>query len=413
MSAGSAGKGSVVSDELFAELRQHMEAQVREGGVGGVAWAVSQVGTEGDGPTSSSGAAGWLDPEHRRRPLPEDAVFRIASVTKPVVAVAALQLVEEGLIGLDDPVDPVLHELADRQVLVDPTGPLDQSTVPAERPLSLRDLLTFRCGLGMDFDLDVPQPLLERLWELGIGPGPTPPTCPPDEFMVRLGHLPLLDQPGTRWRYHTGADIAGVLVERLRGEPLDVVLARHVLGPAGMVDTGFQARPDQMGRFGSCRMFDDAGVLGTWDEPEGRWSVAPAFRSGAAGLVSTTADLVAFGQLLLQGGVGEHGPVLGRELVEEMTTDQLTEEQRAVARIDGEGVGLGWGLGLGVRHRAGAGGWPPAGSYGWDGGLGSRWLVDPAQGLCAVVLTTDAFSSPAGTKVLDDFVVGIGRALGA
>jgi CubicO group peptidase (beta-lactamase class C family) len=396
-----------VSHDDVGELHDRMAGHVHDGGVGGLVWAVSVAGRV------ASGAAGWLDPGpgvgpgDRQRPMPADAVFRLSSVTKPIAAVAALQLVDAGLIGLDDPVDEVLPELADRQVLVDPTGPLDQATVPAERPLTLRDLLSFRCGLGMDFDFSVPQPHLDRLWELGIGPGPMAPACSPDELLAQLGALPLVDQPGTRWRYHTGSDIAGVLVERVRGETVDVVLARDVLEPAGMVDTGFWARPDQLDRFGACRSVDGDGSLVTWDEPDGRWAAPPSFRSGAAGLLSTPADLLAFGRVLLSGGEGPHGRVLSAALVAEMTRDQLTEQQRSVARIDGEGAGLGWGLGVGVRSEAAPGGWPPAGSYGWDGGLGSRWLVDPDRDLCAVVLCTDAYDSPASSALLDDFVAGL------
>jgi len=339
--------------------------------------------------------------------MPVDGLFRIASVSKPIVAVAALQLVEAGLAVLDEPVDDVLPELADRRVLTDAQGPLDQPTVPAERPLALRDLLTFRCGLGMHFDVSVPQPLLDQMWEWGIGPGPTPPACGPDEFMARLGRLPLADQPGTRWRYHTGSDIVSVLIERARGETLDVVLARDVFAPLGMADTGFWVRSDQLGRFGAWRMTGDDGEPAIWDGPEGRWSAPPPFRSGAAGLVSTTADLVAFGRMLLSGGAGPRGRLLDGALVGELTTDQLTDEQRSVARIDDAGAALGWGLGLAVRRDAGPAGWPTVGSYGWDGGLGSRWLVDPNDDLCAVVLSTDALTSPATPAVFTEFVDGI------
>ncbi|MGF1598612.1 MAG: serine hydrolase domain-containing protein [Acidimicrobiales bacterium] len=390
--------------EPFDHLEDLMATHVDAGGVGGIAWAI------GLGDRVVSGSAGWLDPDRRQRPMPADGLFRIASVSKPVVAVAALQLVEAGLAGLDEPVDGVLPELADRRVLADAAGPLDQRTVPAERPLTLRDLLTFRCGLGMDFDFDTPQPVLERLWEWGIGPGPTPPACDPDEFMARLGQLPLADQPGTRWRYHTGSDIVSVYIERLRGETLDVVLERDVFAPLGMDDTGFWVRPDQLGRFGACRMVDDDGDLTVWDEPDGRWSSPPSFRSGAAGLVSTTADLLAFGRMLLAGGEGPSGPVLAPGLVEELTTDQLTDEQRSAAGIDEGGVALGWGFGVGVRHHTGPAGWPGGGSYGWDGGLGSRWLVDPSDDLCAVVLSTDAFTSPEPPPLMSAFVDGIAAA---
>lgn len=391
----------------LGEVHERMAWHAREGGVGGLAWAVSIGGDV------ESGAAGWLDPDRATRPMPTDGIFRIASVSKPIVAVAALQLVDAGLIGLDDPVDDVLVELADRRVLVDADGPLDQPTVAAERPLTLRDLLSFRCGFGMDVDDEVRQPLLDRLWEWGIGPGPTPPACSPDEFMVRLGRLPLADQPGTRWRYHTGSDIVSVLIERVRGETLDQVVERDVFAPLGMTDTGFVLRPDQLERVGACRMVDDDGELGAWDEPDGRWSTPPSFRSGAAGLVSTTADLIAVGQMLLRGGEGPNDRLLSPELVEEMTTDQLTDDQRRVARIDSESAALGWGLGVAVRREPSSGAWPPVGSYGWDGGLGSRWLVDPTNDLCAVVLSTDAFSSPAAPAVMADFVDAVAAALSA
>lgn len=400
--------GAGTGDGEFGGVHEMLATHVSDRGVGGLAWAVSF------GDRVESGAAGWLDPDRRERPVPVDGVFRIASVSKPMVAVAALQLVAEGLVGLDEPVDEVLPELADREVLVEADGPLDQATVAADRPLSLRDLLTFRCGLGVDFGVDGPQPLVERLWELGIGPGPTAPDLPPDEYLGLLGALPLADQPGTRWRYHTGSDIVSVFVERVRGATLDVVMERDLFEPLAMTDTGFWVRPEQKARFGACRMEGETGGPGgpgdlvVWDKPSGRWSAPPRFRSGATGLVSTTADLVAFGRMLLRGGVGPRGPVLSGDLVAEMTSDQLTDQQRRAARID-ESDALGWGLGVGVVSSTS--GWPPAGAYRWDGGLGSRWLVDPTSDLCAVLLCTDGFVGGVLPAVMDDFVEAIAAAL--
>lgn len=390
---------------MFDDVSDRLAAHVNDQGVGGLAWAVS-VDDEVE-----SGALGWSDPPRQEHPMPADGLFRIASVSKPIVAVAALQLVDEGLVGLDEPVDDVLPELADRRVLVDGDGPVDQATVPADRPLTLRDLLTFRCGLGYDFGVDGPQPLVERLWELGVGPGPTAPQCSPDDFMARLADLPIADQPGARWRYHVGSDIVSVLVERVRGATLDVVLARDLFEPMGMDDTGFWVRPEQLDRFGASRTEDESGAMAVWDEPDGRWASPPQFRSGATGMVSSVADLVTFGRMLLNGGVGPTGQVLSADLVAEMTTDQLTDEQRRAARIDDRGDALGWGLGAAVRRRAATSGWPPVGSFSWDGGLGSRWIIDHDRHLCAVLLCTDGFTGGGPPAVMDEFVRAIADTL--
>src|SRR5205085_1302318 len=171
----------------------------------------------------------------------------------------------------DDPVDELLPELADRRVLVDGRGPIDGETVAAQRPITLLDLLTFRLGLGMDFEAPWPQPLLEAMDELGIGTAPPDPQTPPepDEWMKRLSTLPLLYQPGARWLYHTGADVLGVLVARAAGKPLEDVLRERVFDPLDMRDTTFATR--QLDRFGSCYGTDAAtGAPLLIDAPDGQ-----------------------------------------------------------------------------------------------------------------------------------------------
>jgi CubicO group peptidase (beta-lactamase class C family) len=381
-------------------LRDVVAGHVDRGAVGGVAWLAAHGGQVEVG-VAGTLARGGSDPVRR------DSVFRISSTTKPITAVGALVLVEEGRLRLDDPVDDLLPELADRRVLVDRTGPIDGPTVPAQRPISVRDVLTFRLGLGMDFAAPWPQPLLVEMGRLELGDGPPAPQVPPepDEWLRRLATLPLLAQPGERWLYNTGADVLGVLIARAAGQPLDAFLGERVFAPLGMVGTGFSVADPA--RLGWCYVTDpETGAPVVYDEPGGQWSSPPAFPSGAAGLVSTVDDLHALGRTLLAGGRTPEGRLLSRVAVEAMTTDQL--DGAGGPSPDGSS---GWGLGVGVlRRRTGIG--PAAGSFGWAGGLGSSWSVDPAEGVVGTILTTDAFPGPSPEPaVIRDFWTGVYGAL--
>jgi CubicO group peptidase (beta-lactamase class C family) len=377
-------------------LGEVMAGHVEQDGVGGVAWLAAS------GNDVEVGVAGSLtggEPEPVRR----DSIFRIASMTKPIVAVGALLLVEECKLRLEDPVDTLLPELADRRVLVAGRGAIDGDTVPARRPITVHDVLTFRLGLGMDFEAPWPQPLLEAGSELGLGSGPPEPQVPPapDEWMRRLSTLPLLYQPGERWLYHTGSDVLGVLIARAAGQPLEEFLRTRVFEPLGMVDTGFSTV--HVDRLGSCYATDpDTGERSVYDPPTGQWAAPPAFPSGGDGLVSTLDDMHAFGRMLLAGGrLPDGSRLLSRASVDAMTTDHIGAERGAAGPSpDGS---QGWGFGVGVQVcRTGLG--PTVGSYGWAGGLGSSWSNDPNKDLVGVVLTTDmfvtAFPPPA---VIQDF----------
>jgi CubicO group peptidase (beta-lactamase class C family) len=372
-------------------LAEVMGRHVDRDDVGGVAWLVAR------GDDVDVGVAGSLT-RGQDAPVRRDSIFRIASMTKPVVAVGALLLLEECTLRLDDPVDDMLPELAERRVLVDPRGPIDGETVAAVRPITVRDVLTFRLGLGMDFEAPWPQPVLEAMNELGLGSGPPEPQVPPgpDEWMRQLSTLPLLYQPGERWLYNTGSDVLGVLVARAAGQPLDVFLRERVLVPLGMVDTGF-ATPHP-GRLGTCYATDPAtGERMVYDPPDGQWTTPPAFPSGGGGMVSTLDDFHAFGRMLLSGG----SKLLSRAAVEAMTTDHIGVDLGASGPSPDRSQG--WGFGVGVQVRA-TGLAPGIGSYGWAGGLGSSWANDPKEDLVGVVLTTDAFSSPnPAPAVIRDF----------
>jgi CubicO group peptidase (beta-lactamase class C family) len=353
--------------------------------VGGVAWLAACGGEV------LVGTAGSLT-RGEPAPVERDTLFRIASMTKPIAAVAALVLVEEHLLRFDDPVDDLLPELADRRVLLDAQGAIDGPTEPAARPITVHDVLTFRTGLGMDFAAPFPQPLLRAMDELGIATAPPNPQLPPepDEWMRRLGTLPLLHQPGARWLYHHSADVLGVLIARAAGQPFEVVLRERVLEPLGMADTAFAAA--DVARLGSSYQRDPAtGAPIVFDPPAGQWATMPAFPSGGGGLVSTIDDFHAFGRMLLAGGRLPDGEqLISRAAVEAMTTDQLGVATGAPGLApDGS---QGWGFGVAVQlRRTGLG--PTVGTYGWTGGLGSSWADDPNHDVVGVILTTDAFAS--------------------
>jgi CubicO group peptidase (beta-lactamase class C family) len=317
-------------------------------------------------------------------PVTRDSLFRIASTTKPITAAATLAVVEEGLIGLEEPVERLLPELADRRVLIAPDGPLDQ-TVRATRSITTRDLLTFTFGFGMAMEMFMspePWPIVQADAALGLASiNPPDPSVQPDSdaWIANLGTLPLVAQPGERWLYNTGASVLGVLLARATEQPFGEVLRTRLFQPLGMRDTAFwTAETDRL----ATAYRPTADGLVAWDEPDGTWSRAPRFEDGAAGLVSTIDDLFAFARVLISGGA----PVLTAEAVRAMTTDQLTDAQKARG-----GLGPGffsdrsWSFGQAV-HAGGA--------FGWDGGFGSSWLVDPENDLIVIILTQRQFESP-------------------
>jgi CubicO group peptidase (beta-lactamase class C family) len=321
-----------------------------------------------------------------------DSIFRIASITKPITAAATLAVAAEGLIGLDEPVDRLLPELAGRRVLRRMDGPLDD-TVPAARAITIRDLLTFTFGFGMVGEMFAsprPWPVAAAADELRLNTiGPPDPQLPPDPdtWIAGLGSLPLLAQPGERWMYNTGAQVLGVLVARAAGQPFSDVLATRIFGPLGMRDTGFWTADTQRLATAYQPAPDGLAVL---DEPGGSWSRPPVFDNGAAGLVSTADDLLAFARMLLRGGA----PVLPPEAVRAMTTDQLTVAQKSRGGlVPGFFDGRSWGFCQAVYD---------SGAFGWDGGLGTSWLVDPSRDLTVIVFTQRMFESPDPPRVHRD-----------
>ena len=339
-------------------------------------------------------------------PVQRDTIFRIASMTKPVTAAAAMILVEECRLRLDEPVDRLLPELADRKVIKRFEGALDD-TVPAKRSITVRDLLTFRMGFGIVVAPPDPCPILKAASDLRIGLGPpSPASMPaPDEWIRRLGSLPLMHQPGKRWMYSTGSDVLGVLIARASGQPFEAFLRERIFDALGMKDTGFSVPAEKINRLATSYATNpQTGAFEVYDQPaNGQWSRPPAFPAGASGLVSTADDFLAFSQMMLNKGKLGSVRILSRASVELMTTDQLTPEQKATSGLTEvffESRGWGFGVSIVTRRTELA---ASIGMYGWDGGLGTSWRADPTEDLTGILLTQCMWPSPSGPDVFLDF----------
>ena len=335
-------------------------------------------------------------------PMRRDTIFRITSMTKPILAAATMMLVEDGTLALDEPVDRLLPELADRKVLKRIDGPLDD-TVPARRPVTVEDLLTFRMGHGliMEPTFDPPFPIVIAARDLELVMGPPEPRTPhdPDEWIKRFGTLPLMYQPGERWQYNTGSLVLSVLVARASRQPLADFFSTRIFEPLGMKDTGFSISAAQSRRLPSYYQTDfQSGKLElqTVSAP-GVWTRPPAFPSGAAGLVSTIDDYLAFARLLLNDGVHDDRRLLSQRSVKLVTTNRLTVEQMAGGGplLDGQG----WGYGMSVVTSPDDVSAVP-GRYGWNGGYGTFWVNDPTRRLVAILMTqtTDVIFNGAMTE---------------
>lgn len=314
-------------------------------------------------------------------PMQEDTLFAIASCSKPLGGILTLRLVELGVLDLDDPIARWLPELAEPRVLTAPGGPLGE-TGPAEAPITVRHLLTMTPGFGWVHE----GPLAEEMAARSVAPGPFPPPMTPDEYVSALASLPLAEQPGRSWRYHTSSDVLGVLLTRATDRSLESLLEEYLCRPLGLTDTGFVGDPDRMATVYGPTL---AGGLQPFAVPEGTFTAPPRFESLATGLVSTVGDQLA----VLASLAGTAPAVLAPGTVELMRTDQLTPRQRA-GGADLLGADAGWGLHVEVR---------PDGRFGWAGGLGTIGYADPATGRAAVLATQVTVDAPGTVRAFDAF----------
>ncbi len=339
-----------------------------------------------------------------------DTIFRVYSMSKPITSVAALILVEEGRLRLSDPVDHWLPELSKPRVLLKPDGPLDQ-TRPAKGPITVRDLLTHTSGLAYDFTSQ--GPLSGALTERGLRGSSA--KLPPDEYLKRLGALPLLFDPGTRWHYSLSTDVLGVLVARASGMSLPDFLRSRIFEPLGMVDTAFWVPPEKLDRFAANYAFDDErGELVLFDAPAtSDYRNEPAFPSGGGGLVSTARDYLRFAQMMTGGGELDGVRILSPVGHRLMTTNALWPGERPESPFGARFflAGTGFGLGVAVIEDPGMGvQYGSIGLNGWGGAAGTWYWSDPMEGISAVMMVQRMSQGP-GPAISLDFQTMVYQAL--
>jgi CubicO group peptidase (beta-lactamase class C family) len=338
-------------------------------------------------------------------PMERDTIFRVASITKPVTAVAAMILVEEGRLRLDESIEPWLPELAHRRVLKSLSSHPDD-TVPALRAITVRDLLTFRMGFGSVMAMPDTYPIQKLIREYRIGgDGPPLPAHSPrtEEWLRKLGSLPWMAQPGERWMYHVSGDVLGVLIARVSGQSLGTFMRQRIFDPLGMKDTAFHVPAEKIERLPVCYSFNhQTKTLDVFDDvADSAWRHEPPFESGAGGLLSTIDDYFAFSRMMLNKGRHGREQILSRATVQLMTSDHLTPGQRAGSEIF-FGASSSWGFGMAVdiqRNEI----FRTPGRFGWDGGTGTSAYTDPVEGVIGILFTQRMMDSPEAPKVFTDF----------
>lgn len=329
-------------------------------------------------------------------PMARDSIFRIASITKPITAATVMMLVEEGRLGLDDPIDTWLPELASPQVVRTPQGPVDD-LVAADRAITVRDLLESRAGWGFPDAFD--WPAVEALFALQPDGRDVQAPPSPEAWLAGLAQVPLVHQPGEFWLYNTCSDLQGLLITRVTGQALPEVFAERVFGPLGMADTGFAVPAADLARLTSSYRGTDAG-LELVDAPDGQWARLPEFPSGAGGLVSTVDDYLTFARMLAGRGAVDGVRLLSPDSIRLITTDHLTPAQRSASRLFLDGQGWGYGGSVDVDP---IDPWVVEGRYGWVGGTGTSAHLVPATGDIAILLTQRASDSPVPSSLMREF----------
>jgi CubicO group peptidase (beta-lactamase class C family) len=335
-------------------------------------------------------------------PMTRDTLFRIASMTKPITSIAALMLLEEGKLALEDPIVKWLPEFANPRVLKDPAGPVDE-TYPAPRDITVEDLMTHRSGLAYAFTSTGP---IAHAYEAALGP-PLGGVMTPDEWLKRLGALPLSYPPGERFHYSHATEILGYLVARIEGKPFGQVLKERIFGPLGMQDTDFWCPPEKRDRMAKLYRIDPA-TDRLQDVSYPHFDSQPVLEPGGGGLISTADDYLKFARMMLGKGEVDGVRLVKPETIELMCQNRLTDAQRQIPFFGipfwlGQGFGLGISMITDPEQQA----WMGAGSkgaFGWPGAFGTWWQADPVEDMVLIYLIQN--SMPLGPDAASQLATG-------
>jgi CubicO group peptidase (beta-lactamase class C family) len=322
--------------------------------------------------------------------LTADAIFRIASMTKPITSIVFMQLVEEGKVALSHSVASFLPEFAKLGVFVAGGGGTPFVTRPAATEMKMVDLLRHTSGLTYGFQERNPMDAAYRSRKLDDFQSPR--TL--DEFIAELSTIPLQFDPGTAWNYSVSTDVIGAIIQRIEGKPLDQVFQERIFGPLGMVDTGFFVSPEKMDRITDCYMFDPTEKMKLFDNGDGsRWTKPAPFLSGGGGLCSTLSDYHRFCRMLLNGGTLDDVQIVSPKTLELMTANHLPDgkdltqiSQSLFSEADNAGIGFGLGFACNMH--------PPitllpgsTGEFYWGGMFSTAFLVDPVEDIIMIFMT--------------------------
>ena len=370
------------SSQQLNKIETYFASRVEKGEIAGIVTLVARHGK-----IAHFSAVGYQDAE-QEIPMDKDTIFRVYSMTKPIVSTALMMLYQDGLFQMNDPLSKFIPEFADLRVLRDPNGPLDE-TVAMEREPTVQDILRHTAGFShclgnSEYD--------RACVELGLFSTETSLT----EMMTALSKLPLMNQPGSQWRYSVGPDVALRLVEVISGMSADDYLEQKMFDPLGMDDTGYMVNSDNAHRLSPIHWRKD-GELVPIDQAHGRprggvlaepWSVNSytfdhEYKGGSLGLLSTTGDYFRFAQAILNGGELNGERLLGPKTVEFMSRNHLSEEQNSTFS-----PALGFGLGFATIEDATGAGYPASeGTFYWSGAASTYFWIDPVEDIVVVSMT--------------------------